>query len=52
MEFQVQSVYPIYTWLIVYTILNLAYPKEYNIIVLKSLFFKSIIYYTRYGGRP
>ena len=29
MEFQVQSVYFIYTWLIVYTILNLAYSKEY-----------------------
>ena len=27
MEFQVQSVYLIYTWLMVYTILNLAYPK-------------------------
>jgi len=29
MEFQLQSVYFIYMWLIVYTILNLAYPKEY-----------------------
>jgi len=29
MEFQVQSVYLIYTWLIVYAILNLAYFKEY-----------------------
>ena len=29
MEFQVQSVYLIYTWLIVHTILNLAYSKEH-----------------------
>ena len=28
-EFQLQSVYFIYTWLIVYIILNLAYSKEY-----------------------
>ena len=29
MEFQVQSVYLIYTGLTVYAILNLAYPKEH-----------------------
>ena len=29
MEFQVQSVYLIYTWLMVHTTLNLAYPKEH-----------------------
>ena len=29
MEFQVQCVYLMYTWLIVYAILNLAYSKEY-----------------------
>ena len=28
MEFQLQTVYLIYTWLIVYAILNLAYPKR------------------------
>ena len=36
-EFQIQSVYLIYTWLIVHTILNLVYSKniQYDIIVLK-----------------
>jgi len=29
MKFQLQSVYLIYTWLIVHTTLNLAYSKEY-----------------------
>ena len=29
MEFQLQSVYLIYTWLMVHVILNLVYPKEY-----------------------
>jgi len=29
MEFQLQSVYLIYTWLMVYITLNLAYSKEY-----------------------
>jgi len=28
-EFQVQSVYLIYTWLMVHATLNLAYPKRY-----------------------
>jgi len=31
MEFQLQTVYLIYTWLIVYAILNLAYPKRHMI---------------------
>ena len=41
MEFQLQSVCLIYTWLMVYTILNLAYPKEhvmnifYNVSILE-----------------
>ena len=33
-KFQVQSVYLIYTRLIVYAILNLAYPKEYVYYIL------------------
>jgi len=42
MEFQVQSVYLIYTWLIVYTILNLAYPKDYVYYILLMLQLKSL----------
>jgi len=33
-EFQLQSVYLIYTWLMVYAILNLAYSKEYIYYIL------------------
>jgi len=32
MEFLVQNVYLIYTWLIVHTTLNLAYPKDIYIL--------------------
>ena len=49
-EFQVPSVYLIYTGIIVYTTLNLAYSKEhmlnmlYNIIVLEPFIFFYIMY--------
>jgi len=36
-EFQVQSIYLIYTRLIVYAILNLAYPKE-HVLTIKSTY--------------
>jgi len=53
MEFQVQNVYFIYTWLMVYVILNLAYskghvyyiPLRYSIILsFQNLLYSSIIY--------
>ena len=36
-EFQLQSVYLIYTWLIICAILNLVYFKEYEIYVLYTI---------------
>ena len=36
-EFQLQSVYLIYTWLIICAILNLVYFKEYGIYVLYTI---------------
>ena len=41
MEFQVQSVYLVYTRLMVYTILNLAYPKKhmYYILLIYTIIF-------------
>ena len=43
MEFQVQSVYLIYTKLIVYTTLNLAYFKEYKYIYYMPLTYSMIL---------
>ena len=47
MEFQVQSVYLIYTGLIVYAILNLAYSKKHMYYILliynMTLLFKNLL---------